>query len=215
MDALIFDLDGTLINSMWVWKKADNEVLKKYGHEIDDEYLEHVSKFNNRQCLEYIIERYKIPATVEELGRQINGAAFRHYCEDVKLKNGVYEYIKAMKEKGVKMAVTTSCLRAMCEAVLKKHGIFDDFDVFVYSDELGKNKSYPDIYIETANRLNVMPNSCVVFEDLPAAAESAKRAGMKVVGVYDEFSGNKETMMRVICHDYIKDFCQYYTKNGL
>lgn len=212
MEGIIFDLDGTLIDSMWIWEKADRDILERYGYEMDEEYMEAISKLNNRQCLEYIVERYSLPMGIEELGKEINGEAFKYYSNNVKLKDGAYELVCELKKQGKKMAIATSCLRHMCEAALKNNNILNYFDAIIYSDEIEKNKSEPDIYIEAANLIGVPPENCIVFEDLPVAAKSARKAGMKVVGVYDSFSKGKENLMKEICHEYIRDFWQYHIK---
>ncbi|MCI8342111.1 MAG: HAD family phosphatase [Firmicutes bacterium] len=212
MKGLIFDVDGTIADSMWVWLKADSDAVKKYGYEIDDEYKKHASRLNNRQCVEYIIERYKLDVDVETLADEINSAAFEQYRKNVQLKEGAAQFIKEMKKRGHKLAVATSCLRPMCEHLLKSKGIFECFDGIVYSDEFGKNKLSPDIYIEAARIINEKPENCVVFEDIPSAAQSAVNAGMKVVGIYDEFSKEHEELMKKICHVYIKSFHEFCTK---
>lgn len=206
MKGVIFDLDGTLIDSIWVWDKVDREILARYGFEPDQEYLDHICKLNYGQCIEYIMKRYDLGMSYTQLSEELKLLAYKEYLNNVKLKSGAYEFITRLKEEGVKIGVATSCLREMCEAALKKNKVFHLFDAFVYSDEIGKNKQEPDIYLTAAKQLGVEPENCIVFEDLPSAAQSAVRAGMMVIGVYDEYSKHNVNLMKKVCHLFISDF---------
>jgi HAD superfamily hydrolase (TIGR01509 family) len=212
MEGVIFDLDGTLIDSIWIWNKVDREVLARHGYAPDQEYLEHICKLNYSQCIEYILQRYDLGMSYDELSEELHQMAYKEYAGDVKLKPGAYELIIKLKKDGIKLGVATSCLRKMCEAALIKNDVFHLFDTFVYSDEIGKNKLEPDIYLIAAKQLGVEPKDCIVFEDLPSAAQSAVNAGMTVIGVYDEHSKHYSKQMKNICDLFINDFWEYSTK---
>lgn len=112
----------------------------------------------------------------------------KNYYESViEAKKGVKEFLSFLKENNYKIGMATSNYIDLVEAVLKRNNILHYFDTIVTTCEVPRDKSYPDVFIETAKRLNVLPNECLVFEDTISAVNGAKLAGMKVVGVYDSF----------------------------
>ena len=215
MKGVIFDLDGTLIDSLWVWDKVDREILARHGFTPDQEYLEHICKLNYGQCIDYILQRYDIGMSHSQLSQELHQLALKEYLTNVTLKDGAFELITMFKQEGMRIGIATSCLREMCEAVLKRNNVYHLFDTFVYSDEIGKNKQEPDIYLITAKQLAVEPKECIVFEDLPSAAQSALNAGMFVVGVYDGYSQQYVNLMKNICDLFISDFWQISTKKDM
>ncbi len=208
MKAAIFDLDGTLIDSLWIWEQADTEVLRRHGYVPDDAYYASVSHLNYGQCLDYILSRYPLPMTKEALSAEIYQLAFRHYNEIRSLKPGAKAYLEALHKRGIKLGMATACLRSICEQVLKNCDVFGLFDVIVYSDEIGCNKSNPDIYLRTAALLQTQPSAVVSFEDVPQAVRSAKKAGMVTVGVADSFWKEKVGVLEQEADYFILDFCE-------
>lgn len=206
MKGAIFDLDGTLIGSMAVWDKVDYDLLKRYGAVPDEEYNQYISSCTFSEGIDYIINRYGISKTPNELSEEMNEMAYDEYANKLMLKDGAYEAIIRLKNSGVRLGMATSSIRSMCEAVLKRNKVFDYFEVILFSDEIGKNKTNPDIYIEAANRLGIEPKNCVVFEDVIFAAKSAKEAGMTVIGVFDQYSAKHSEQMKSICDKFIYSF---------
>ncbi len=208
MKAAIFDLDGTLLDSLWIWQQADTEVLRRHGHFPDDAYYEAVSHRNYSQCLDYILSRYQLPMTKEALSKEIYDLAFAKYCSLHQLKPGAEQYLHSLKRKGIKLAMATACLRSICEQVLQNCGVYSLFDVIVYSDEIGCNKSNPDIYLRTASLLGVAPKEIICFEDVAQAVCSAKKAGMTTVGVKDDFWKEMDAALKQEADYFIFDFCE-------
>ena len=135
-----------------------------------------------------------------------NDMAFYEYNHNIRLKDGVNEFLIKMKSNGIKIAIATSCLLKLCEAVLKNNGIFDLFDIIVTSDDVTNNKSYPDIYLAATEKIGVSPSDCVIFEDALYAVIGARLAGMRVIGVFERCFANEESKMRTLCDDYILSF---------
>lgn len=209
MKSIIFDLDGTLIDSMNVWTEADNELLGRYGHKPDEEYNKTIQSLTFTEGINYIINRYKINKTPGELSAELYDLAYHHYANTVELKAGTKEFLQKLKSKNIKMAIATSCIPDMCKIVLKKYDLEGFFETIVYSDEVGNNKTFPDIYLHTAKCIFAEPENCIVFEDAPHAVEGAKKAGMTVVGVYDDFSACHKKEMCNNCHYYINNFDEF------
>lgn len=207
--AFIFDLDGTLIDSMNVWVNADKNFLGKFGIIPDEEYNKKISSLTFTEGVEYIKSRYNIEMSTNEIMNELYNLAYDEYANNIKLKEHVLEFIKKAKQKNIKMGIATSCIKDMCFAVLKRNNIYEYFDVFMFSDEIGVNKTFPDIYIETAKKLGEDIKKCVIFEDSLHAIEGAKKSGAYVVGVYDEFSKDNKQKIIDICNEYINTFNEF------
>ena len=187
-EAVIFDLDGTLIDSMGVWLKIDEEFLGKRGFESSKDYAEQINARSFRDAAKYTIERFSLDDSVEDLMNEWNEMALYEYSHNIKLKNGAKEYIQALKNKNIKIGLATSCSNFLFEPLLKNNDIYDYFDVLCSTEEVACGKEGPDIFLYTADKMNIKPENCLVFEDILIAMKSAKKAGMDVFGVYDHFS---------------------------
>lgn len=205
---VIFDLDGTLTDSMYVWEETDSEFLGRYGIEPDAEYQKAITTLNFTEGINYILNRYKLPLTPHEVTDELFSIAFRYYNEDIKLKPNVLSTLEKLKSMGIALGIATSCMKGMCEAVLKNNGAYSYFSGFTYSDETGLSKREPHIFREAASSLCLLPEECIVVEDAPHAARGAKASGAYVVGVYDEYSAKLENDMRQICDSFIMDISE-------
>jgi len=195
MKAYIFDLDGTLLDSMGVWLDIDIEFLKRRELAVPDDYSERISAMGFAEVAAYTIERFGLPDTVDGLLREWSGMAAHAYGNTVRMKPRAREYLLALRERGAKLAVATSAIPELCELALRNHGIHDWFNVICNSSEVGCGKSRPDVFLLAARKLGVDPRDCVVFEDILDAVKSAKSVGMIVCGVYDKASdGDWETI---------------------
>lgn len=206
---VIFDLDGTLIDSMSVWDKIDCDLLKRYHITPDEEYVQKIKTLTFGEGTRYIVDRYQLNKTPEEIGRELNELALLEYATSIPLKDGAKALLQVFKEKEYKIGMATSSLKGMCEAVLKRHKIYNYFDTIVYSEDIGKGKSNPDIYLKAAENLGILPEDCYVFEDVPFAAMGAKRAGMTVIGVFDAHSKKEQDRLREICHHYVESLSDF------
>ena len=186
----IFDLDGTLVDSMWVFGDLLPASLHRRQIVFEQKLVDTIKNMTFQQSAEYVIQRFGL----------------EHYRNDLILKAGAVEYIRHLHNQGIRLCVATSNFREACEAVLQSNGIFDCFAFILISDEIGQNKTKPDIYIECARRLDCKPADCMVFEDILSGVQSAKGAGMQVTGVYDPYSEVDTDKIKKLADHYIVSF---------
>lgn len=184
----IFDMDGTLIDSMWVWSKIDVEYLSKRNIPLPKNLKEAIEHMSFSEVALYFKNRFNIPDSIEEIQVEWNDMALSHYSNDVILKPGAREFLSLLKSKNIKIALATSNCNLLIETCLKKNNIYNFFDSITTTDEVERGKDFPDIYLLSAEKLNLSPEECVVFEDILPAVKGAKAAGMTVVGVHDLYS---------------------------
>lgn len=205
----IFDLDGTLVDSMWVWEQIDLDYLKEIGckdiidlKELKDE-INHLS-FN--QTGEYFKKRFNIEDSVELICNRWHEMAFDHYKTNVKLKSFAKEFLLELKSKGIKIALATSNSKELLEACLISNDILELFDSITTTSEVANGKNHPDVYLLAAKRLEVAPENCIVFEDILPAVEGARKANMTVVSVYDKAAEHQKEALLKASHKYINSF---------
>ena len=187
--AVIFDLDGTLCDSMWVWTDIDRSFFDSRGIEVDESELQHaIEGMSFSETAEYFVATYPLPETAEELMDLWNEMALKRYQTDVQLKVGVRDYLDFLRGRGFKLAIATSNSRRVVETFLNVQGIADYFSAIATSCEVHAGKPAPDVYLETAKKLDTDPADCLVFEDLLMGIEAGQNAGMTVCTVDDDYS---------------------------
>lgn len=183
--AAIFDFDGTLVDSMYVWSKVDEEFLARRGIRVTDEYTDKMRSMFFETAAVYTKETYHISESVEEIMNIWLEMAHSEYSLNVRAKENAREYIMSLRAKGVRIGMATSNNPYLLMPCLEMNGMSGLFDAICYTSEVGVNKSNPDIYLYTAEKLGVRSEDCVVFEDIIEGLKSASSAGMKTVAVYD------------------------------
>ncbi|MDR0290747.1 MAG: HAD family phosphatase [Treponema sp.] len=184
--AAIFDLDGTLANSMRVWDHICRNWLAGKGIAAGDGLERDIVQMTLTQSAEYVIRNYGIALDPPEIQAQWEAMVLRQYAETLPLKEGAEELVRAFAEAGMKLAIATSCFPAACEAFLARHHLRECFSAVMYTDEASRDKRFPDLYLACAARLHTAPRDCVVFEDFPPALLGVRAAGMGIVAVYDD-----------------------------
>lgn len=206
IDALLFDMDGTLIDSMGVWKEIDIEYLHRYGYELPDDLQKCLEGLCFHDTAVYMKKRFNIPDDVETIKETWNEMALYKYTHSVKVKEGVLELLKFAKENGMKLAIATSNSRLLTTALLKEKKLEEYFDYVLTGCDSLKSKPDPEIYLTVAEKLNVNPQNCLVFEDVVAGIMAGKNANMKVVGVDDSYSKYCESEKRKLSDYYINSY---------
>ncbi|MBF8982068.1 HAD family phosphatase [Lutibacter sp. B2] len=190
--AVIFDLDGTLVDSMWIWKQIDIEYLEKRNIDfLSLPHLELQKEIEGKSFTEtanYFKKRFNIADSIDEIKNEWLDMARDFYANRIILKDGVKLLLDKLKAKNIKIGIATSNSRELVEAVLKSNKIEHYFDGIRTSCEVDRGKPYPDVYLKAAEDLGVEPLCCLAFEDTYAGVLAAKRAGMKVYAIADEAS---------------------------
>ena len=206
IDAAIFDLDGTLIDSMWIWKQIDIDYLKRFDIELPDDLQEELEGRSFTESAEYFQKRFGIKDDIETIKQAWNDMAMDFYSHRVTLKPGVKEMLDLLKSRGIRMGVATSNSPELVKAVLGNLKVFDYFEEIHTSCEVEHGKPFPDIYLLVAEKLGIEPERCLVFEDILPGIIAGKMAGMKVCAVYDDYS-HKELAVKIEAADfYFKGF---------
>ena len=205
---VIFDLDGTLVDSMWIWSQIDIEYLKIKGHSLPDDLRNEITHLSFYQTAIYFKNRFNIDDSIDDILNAWHKMAFDHYANNVKLKAGVKDFLIYLKSQKIKIALATSNSLPLLEVCLKNNNIYDYFDSITITDEVAKGKDCPDIYLLAAKKLNINPKNCLVFEDILSAIKSAKAANMKVIAVKDdECLDSKEKILKY-ADKYIESFLE-------
>ena len=181
----IFDMDGTLLDSMQMWDNVGQNYLRSIGIEPREGFREILRPLSLRQAAEYMIEDYGVDRTPEQIMAEIDRGIERRYFTDLPLKPGVKELLDRFRRQGVRMCIATATDRYLVEAGLRRVGILDYFEFILTCTEVGSGKDQPEIYETALRRLGTAKDTTYVFEDALYAIETAKRAAFPVVGVYD------------------------------
>lgn len=208
MKSAIFDMDGTLLDSMSHWDNLGIEHLKSLGVQPPDDLLETMRDMSIEQSADYFMTRFALWETKKDLLKQWGQQVNIMYETRVVIKPFVKEYLLKLKEMGVKMCVATATPRRYALKALEHLGILDLFEFVLCEDDVGVGKHKPDIYIKAADMLGVMPEDTIVFEDALYAVKSAKSAGFVVCGVYDNSFLRDKDEIKNKADAYIYDFSE-------
>lgn len=210
-EGVIFDLDGTLIDSMWVWDRIDENFLGRRGIAVPEDYLEKITPMGYEACADYTIERFGLKETRQQVMEEWYGMAVDAYSHDVSLKAGVREFLEYLRHHGVKMAIATASSLRLVLPVLKNNEIMDYFDNITTLQEVKRGKGFPDVYDLAAERMKTTSRTSVVFEDIREGIIGAKMGGYTAVGVYEEKSKASMEKIMELSDWFIYDFKECIT----
>ena len=188
MKSLIFDVDGTILDSMPMWLELENNLLSKYGYtmeSLDKDVKDTIESLSIKGMSKYIAETIAKDMTFEEVYHYFQSSIDYKYSNEVKAKKGAVEIIKDLYEKGFKLAVASSSSSDCIIKAFKRLGIYDCFDLTATADNTGLKKSQVEFWIELSDKLGREPEEIILYDDALYALETAKKVGMEVVGIKD------------------------------
>lgn len=215
IEAVIFDLDGTLADSMWMWADIDREYLSRFALEEKPELMGEIAGMNMVETAVFFKKHFHIPDSIDKIIADWIDMSLDKYKHEVSLKPYAAELLKFLKANGIKTAIASSNAIEMIRACLKSNGVEDMFDAVVSASEVEHGKPAPDVYLLAAERIGAEPAKCLVFEDIPAGLRAGKAAGMKTIGVSDKYSEGSEIEMRAEADRYYPGFKEFLEAEGV
>lgn len=204
----IFDLDGTLIDSMYIWDTVGEDYLRSLGREPKENLAETFKTFTLEQAAMYYIEHYGVNLSVGEIVAGINETLENYYINTIPLKKGVAGFLERLKSENVKMCIATATDRHLVEAALKRCGVREYFSEVFTCSTVGYSKETPHIYREAQRHLQTEKCETVVFEDVYHALKTAKDDGFVCAAVFDAHE-QLQDRLREEAHIYIEDFTDF------
>jgi len=200
----IFDMDGTLIDSMGFWRNLASEYLCSKGiTQVPEEILRKIKPMTMSESAALFQEVFGLSGDVEA---EMNDMMDEHYRNDIPLKDGVRDYLEMLNEQGVRMCVASATAEQLMESCLSRLGIRDYFAFLLSCETVGAGKNSPLVYHESAKRLQASPAEIAVYEDALYAVQTAKNAGYYVIGVYDEGAAKNWEAVTKIVDEVIKNW---------
>lgn len=204
--ALIFDLDGTLIDSMPAWEDIDCEFLAENNIERPDWLTEIMKTLSFVQSADYFIEKFNLPLTRQQVMQRIRELVDKKYRFEIQLKPFVIDFLKIQHKKGVKMCVATATHKELATVALERLGIAQYFKFILTCQDVGCGKDEPDIYLKAVELLGTEIQETAIFEDALHCIKTAFSVGFYIVGIYDKSSDAESIEIRKYCNKYIESF---------
>ena len=206
IDAVIFDLDGSLVDSMWIWREIDIEYLGGFGIPLPENLQSKIEGMSFHETALYFKENFPIEDSLDKIKADWNRMAWDKYANQVPLKPGVAAFLEGCRESGIKLGIATSNSRELVGNIMQVHRLQDYFASIVTVCDVERCKPAPDVYLAAARQLQVLPERCLVFEDVLAGIQAGKNAGMRVCAVEDAYSMYVREEKKALADYYIESY---------
>lgn len=207
--AFIFDVDGTILNSMIIWVDAGKRYLEKMGVHIDYDLGRIMFELTMLEGAKYLKERHNLVNSIEDIMSGINGMVYDFYRDEAVPKENVMKFIEYAYSQGIEMTVATSTDRPMIETAFHRLGLMKYFKEIFTTSEVGQGKDKPEIFYRAMKTMGSSPEDTWLFDDALYSLRTAHKAGIKTVGIYD-FSSEEDTeKIKEIVDIYVRDWNEY------
>ena len=206
MKGAIFDLDGTLLDSMHIWEHAAQEFLQKHNLTVPPDIVSQLNRMTLLQSAEYFISTFGIVKTTMEILTDFSSIVADAYQHEVLLKSGAREYLESLCAQKIPLCVVTANERIHATNALTRLEVLHCFDFILTCTETKLSKTQPDIFLMAAKQLRLSPTDIYVFEDSYHAMQTAKAVGFKVVAVEDKSAISDVLNIQKLCDHYIHSF---------
>ena len=208
-EACVFDLDGTLLDSLGVWTDIDIEFLGKRGVPFTEEYGRATATMRMREAADYTVKLYRLEESAEDIMAEWMDMARDRYAHQIGLIPYAREFLLQLKAEGVPLGVATIGKKELYQPALERNGIAELFDVIVDADMVRTGKESPEIFLKAAELLGAAPERCVVFEDTLVGLRSAASCGFLTVGMLDKENRENHGEIAALCDDTAFDFRKF------
>ena len=206
--AVIFDLDGTLIDSMHVWDQVDIDFLQKRGKEVPEKLFSDLPSGDGlRSIAIYFKNQFDLPDTVEDIISEWNSMVIDFYST-LDLIDGAEQLLHKLISMGLILGIGTSNSEVLTEIVLKYNRIRDIFKSVVTGCKITRGKPFPDIYLNVSQEINILPGNCLVIEDTVQGIMAAKNAGMKAIAIYNDYSKSDTEKLKKIADAFVYNYSE-------
>ena len=205
-NAAIFDMDGTLLDSMHIWTGLGHKTLTEMGYTPRPDLDAHLKVMTLRQGAAYCQETYHLPMSAEAFAEQMTQRVERFYAQEVQPKPGVERFLSTLRQRGIPMYVATATDRPLAEAALGQTGLMPYFQGLLTCQDVGRGKEDPAVFQEALSRLGSRRDATWVFEDALHAIQTAKRAGFPVAAIYDPSAQEDQAAIQSLADYYFRSF---------
>ncbi len=203
----IFDVDGTLLDSMFIWDTIGEAYLRSIGYQPKENLNETFKNMSLHQAARYYQTEYGVTLSIDEIMDGVNAMLERYYRFEVPLKPGAAELLERLRQSGVRLCIATATDRHLVEAALDRCGVLSCFGEIFTCNEVGHGKDEPDIFEATLRFLGTRKEETLVFDDALYAVRTAKEAGFPVVAVYDSHE-KAQDQIRMLADVYLEELTQ-------
>lgn len=206
MRGVIFDFDGSLVDSLYIWESLAYDYLKNLGIDVNQEVYRDLEGMNLFESSAYIQKKYELDKTEKQINDELISIIEDYYINKFQLKDGAREFIIKLYDKGIKMCIGSVSKKELIVKALDRLGIAKYFE-FIQTEENSRiSKRCPKFFIEASRRLGLYIDEVVVVEDALYTIEAAKLAGFRVIGIWDNYNRHDRDKIEDLVDIYINDF---------